>query len=367
MIIESLDIKDFRNIENGHIEFIDGINILAGQNAQGKTNILEAINFCSCFKSRRALKDMQLIRFTRPKAELKLIYAADELKGSIGVCLTDTSKKIVTSNGVKVDRLRDQIGIFKSILFTPDNLTLIKEGPGKRREFMDLALCQMDIKYTDALLKYQKVLRQRNMLLKQAQNNGQISEELLEAWDSMLCKYGGYIAARRHEFIESIDQNIKHIYAEITKKDEKLKIIYLNQFSKEKLSEKQYEQQMIEKFRRMRDKDIEFKMTLCGIQKDDMLILQKGKSMKFFSSQGQIRSAVLALLLAQSEVIYQNSGVYPVLLLDDILSELDRERQRYIFSGAHCRQCIITTCEMMKIRGKGARTYIIKNGTFVRK
>ena len=365
MLIKRIDIKDFRNIQSGHLEFTEGINILAGQNGQGKTNVLEAINFCSCFKSKRALKESQLIRFGQKEAAVELEYASDESIGKIAFKIADSAKKMVESNGLKVDRLRDQIGIFKSILFTPDNLTLIKEGPGKRREFMDYAICQMDIKYTDALLKYQKVLRQRNMLLKQVQSLSQLPAELIDAWDSMLCQYGGYIAARRHEFIESIDQRLKEIYGEITKKDEKLKVIYLNQFSKEKQTAQQYGQQMEIRFKHMRQKDIEFKMTTCGIQKDDMLILQKGKSMKFFSSQGQIRSAVLALLLCQSEVIYENCGAYPVLLLDDILSELDRERQRYIFSGKHYRQCILTTCEMNKIRGKGERTFLVKNGAFV--
>lgn len=349
MIIRSVTLKNFRNIAYEKVYFEKGVNILVGKNGQGKTNILESISFCSFLKSFRAVKEEQLIRFGEAQAVILIEYLNGDNTESIEVTINKDGNKQLKHNGITVQKNRELIGSFLSILFTPDHLNLIKEGPNKRRNFIDMAICSMDIKYTDALLRYQKVLSQRNALLKKEN----IFPELLEVYDEKLAEDGSYIMVARAEYIKNLERFAKTIFSDISKTENKLKLLYINQFVKEVESREQVRQAMIRRYRKTHDTDITLKMTCSGIQKDDILILQNGKSLKYFGSQGQIRSAVLSLILAQADVIHQKFGEYPVIMLDDILSELDRTRQKYIFSGARASQVLVSTCESAKARGKG--------------
>ncbi len=349
MIIRSLILKDFRNIVFEKINFENGVNILVGKNGQGKTNILEAISFCSVLKSFRAAKEEQLIRFGCESARIQIEYLNENNTESIEIIINKNGNKQLKHNGMTVTKNRELIGSFLSILFTPDHLNLIKEGPNKRRSFLDMALCSLDIKYTDSLLRYQKILSQRNALLKK----DNVLPELLEVYDRELAHEGSYIATARARYIESLEKFAKIIFGDISKSQNKLKLLYINQFSKTVENREQIEKLMYERYLRTHQTDIALKMTCSGIQKDDLLILQNGKSLKYFGSQGQIRSAVLSLILAQADVIHEKYGEYPVIILDDILSELDRARQKYIFSGTRATQVLVSTCETQKARGKG--------------
>ncbi len=349
MIIKSVILKNFRNIAYEKVYFEKGVNILVGKNGQGKTNILEAVSFCSYLKSFRAAKEEQLIRFGETQASILIEYLNDNITESIEIVINKDGNKQLKHNGITVLKNRELVGSFLSIIFTPDHLNLIKEGPNKRRNFIDMALCSMDIKYTDSLLRYQKVLSQRNALLKK---DGVIPM-LLDVYDEKLAEEGSYIMVARAEYIKKLEQFAKIIFSDISKSENKLKLLYINQFAKEVTDREQIKEVMINRFKRTRESDITLKMTCSGIQKDDLLILQNGKSLKYFGSQGQIRSAVLSLILAQADVIHDRFGEYPVIILDDILSELDRTRQKYIFSGSRASQVLVSTCESAKARGKG--------------
>ena len=365
MKIRSIKLENFRNFAHETFEFDEGINILAGHNAQGKTNCIEAIYFCSCLKSYRVLREEQLIRFGAEQASITLTYTVNGGEEELKILFQRGKPKEYRHNGLAVARLRDLLGCFQSVIFTPDHLNLIKEGPQKRRNFLDMALCSLDVKYTDYLLNYQKIMKNRNALLRQCKNNYAMAE-MLDVWDEKLAAAGAYIAAARQKYVAELSVYAKEYYSEIAKNSEKLKLIYLNQFTKDAVEEEEYARLFYERLRRMREQDIAMGQTMSGIHKDDILILLAGKSMKFFASQGQIRSAVLAMKLAEAECITHRRGTEPVLLLDDILSELDANRQRFIFKRMEGRQTVLTTCELGKIRKKGDKVFFIKEGKAAR-
>ena len=352
MKILTLTLKNFRNIAFEKINFNDGVNVLVGKNAQGKTNILEAICFCSYLKSFRSCRDEQLIKTGCDSAKITLDYESGGELNKIEIEIFKDRPKELKKNGISVTKNRELIGQFMSIVFTPDHLNLIKEGPNKRRSFLDMALCALDIKYTDSLIKYQKILMQRNALLRKL--DGIKGEDmLLDVYDSRLAKEGSYISFSRAKYLETLEPFARDYYSKISRSDSKLKILYINQFVKNVESREQIESAMLERYRNKRESDIAMKMTGSGIQKDDFLVLSGGKSLKFFGSQGQIRSAVLSLILAQSDVINEKNGVFPVIILDDILSELDRTRRAFIFEGTGNAQCILSTCESQKVKNRG--------------
>jgi DNA replication and repair protein RecF len=365
MKIQSLRLENFRNFKDETFRFCEGTNILAGNNAQGKTNCIEAIYFCSCLKSYRVLKEEQLIRFGSDHAAITLTFREGEREEQMQIRFAPNRPKEFRYNGLVVPRLRDLLGCFHSVIFTPDHLNLIKEGPHKRRNFLDMALCSLDLSYTDQLLNYQKIIKNRNALLRQCKENP-AAADMLEIWDEKLAEAGAYIAKARREYIERLSEFAKGYYSEISSGAEKLKLIYLNQFTKEAATIEEYRQMMKERLFKMRRTDIEMGQTMSGIHKDDILILLSGKSMKFFASQGQIRSAVLAIKLAEAECITAKVGAEPVLLLDDILSELDAKRQKFIFRRMEGRQTILSTCELGKIRKKGDQIFFIKDGAIRR-
>lgn len=348
MKIKSLTLQNFRNIACEKIEWEDGINVLTGKNAQGKTNILEAIHFCSFLKSFRAVREEQLIRFGEQSARILLEYEAGGERNTIEIKIQKDGPKELKRNGLTVFKNREIIGAFLSVLFTPDHLNLIKEGPQKRRSFLDMALCAVNVKYTDALLKYQKILLQKNALLKRASMLG-ADPALLDIYDRRLSEEGAYIGYCRAKYIEQLEPYAKQIFYEISGNSGALKLLYINQFVKTAESEEQLQEEMQKRFLRKRRTDIEAGFTSNGVQKDDLLLLNNGKSLKYFGSQGQIRSAVIALILAQGRVINDLAGVTPVVLLDDILSELDRTRRKYVLDDIKDAQCILTTCETQKV------------------
>ena len=347
MRLNCLTLKNFRNIEFEKIYFENGINVIVGKNAQGKTNILEAIGYCSYLKSFRASRDEQLIRFGCDSAYIKAEFENCGQSCLIEITIFKDRPKLLRLNGIAVTKNRELIGEFLSIIFTPDHLNLIKEGPNRRRAFMDMALCSTDVKYTDALLRYQKVLLQRNALLKK----GCCDATLLSVYDKKLAQEGSYIACARYSYIKRLEPFARDIFSRMSANDGTLKLLYINQFLKDPDDREKTELAMLERFERKRESDIAAGVTGSGIQKDDLLILSGGKSLKYFGSQGQVRSAVLSLIMAQSGVIHEKFGIYPVIILDDIMSELDRSRRKFIYEGIKNTQCIMSTCEASKAKG----------------
>ncbi len=365
MKIRSLRLENFRNFQDETFTFTDGINILAGNNAQGKTNAIEAIYFCTCLKSYRVIREEQLIRFGQEEAAITLNFEINGQEEEMKILFRKNKPKEYRYNGLSVSRLRDLLGCFQSVIFTPDHLELIKEGPQKRRNFLDMALCSLDRIYTDRLLEYQKLLKNRNALLRKAQDSP-VPPELFEVWEEKLAEAGSYIAWCRQNYILELCEFAQKFYREISSGGEKIKLLYLNQFTKDTCEQEEFRALMLQRLARTRQSDIELGQTVSGVHKDDILMLQSGKSMKFFASQGQIRSTVLAIKLAEAECIHQRMGTEPILLLDDILSELDGRRQKFIFQKMDGRQTVLSTCELGKIRQKGDKVFTIKEGKVAR-
>lgn len=345
MKIKSIALKNYRNIEDIFLQFAPGVQVITGENAQGKTNILEAIFLSSTMRSFRAGKEEMLIFYGKESAEIELTFEKNEREQQLRIVLSGESKKVFL-DGRAIGKTRDAIGLFQSVLFTPDHLMMIKGAPGERREFLDMTLCAQSAGYTENLLQYNKALKNRNRLLK-SENPSLLAT--LPTWDEMLAKYGSFIAHARQNYLLQLDEYAAKEYEQISSKREKMKILYLSQFSKEPLSRAEYEQKILETLSQNHERDREKESTTYGIHKDDFMVLLAGKSAKFFASQGQVRSSVLAIKMAEAKLLEINSGHRPVILLDDILSELDPARQDYILSHTFENQCIVTACEPDKL------------------
>ncbi len=345
MKIKKLTLKNYRNIENIDLSFAPGVQVITGENAQGKTNILEAVFLLSTMRSFKAGKEEMLIQYGKNSAEIELVFEKNKREQTLKMELSSDSKKVFL-DGRHLAKMRDAIGIFQSVLFTPDHLMMIKGAPGERREFLDMTLCAQSAGYTENLLQYNKALKNRNRLLK-SENEALLAT--IPMWDELLAKYGSYVAFARQNYLLKLSESAAKEYAAISSDREKMKILYLSQFTKEPISKQEYEQKIRQTLAENIEKDREKESTGYGVHKDDFMTLLAGKSVKFFASQGQVRSCVLAIKMAEAKLLEKNSSHKPVILLDDILSELDPSRQEYILSHTFENQCIVTACEPDKL------------------
>ena len=359
MKIKRITLSNWRNVADLSLSFCEDVQLILGKNAQGKTNILEALSLASTMRSFRTNKEQMLIHYGETEAVIELVFEKNQREQTLRIELQEGLPKKVYLDGRHITRTRDAIGLFSSVLFTPDHLMMIKGAPGERREFLDMALCAASPKYTEDLLQYNKALKNRNRLLK-SENEALLAT--LPVWDELLCRYGSSIAAARSAYIRQLSQQAAEEYARIAVGGEKLKLVYINQFAKEERSQQEYYELMLEQLEKKRPRDIENQSTGMGIHKDDMLALLAGKSAKYFGSQGQIRSCVLAVKMAEAALIYRQSGIRPVILLDDILSELDEGRQEYILQHTFKNQCIVTACEPDKLQRFAENSIYIKGG-----
>ncbi len=339
MIIRSLELADFRNYENLKIDFSSGTNILYGDNAQGKTNILEAIFVSATTKSHKGSKDKEIIRFGKEEAHIRTILEKDAASYRIDMHLRKNKSKGIAIDGQKVKRASDLIGRLNVVFFSPEDLGIIKNGPSERRRFMDMELCQLDHIYLNSLSKYNKLVVERNKVLKDLFEKPENSV-LLDVQDKQLCEYGSVIIKAREKFIKELNEIIGPIHEKLTGGKELLSVYYepnvgLDEFEK-KLSSS-------------RKKDIYAKQTTVGPHKDDFSFVVKrdnseaeGIDIRKFGSQGQQRTASLSLKLSEIEIVKKSKKDNPVLLLDDVLSELDSNRQNYLLNTIGDIQTIIT-------------------------
>ncbi len=346
MKIKTITLKNYRNIEDLSLSFASGVQVITGENAQGKTNILEAIFLSSTMRSFRAGKENMLIRYGKETALIELCFEKNGREQCLRIELGGNESKKVYLDGRRLTRTRDAIGLFQSVLFTPDHLMMIKGAPGERREFLDMTLCAQSPGYTENLLQYNKALKNRNRLLK---TDDPALLATLPMWDELLAKFGAAIAFARQNYILQLDECAAKEYAAISGDREKMKLVYLSPFAKEPVSKEEYRARILETLTANHQRDRENESTTVGVHKDDLLPLLSGKSAKFFASQGQVRSTVLAIKMAEAQLLEQNSGQKPVILLDDILSELDPSRQEYILRHTFENQCIVTACEPDKL------------------
>jgi len=332
MIIKSIELSNFRNYENMQISFDEGINILYGKNAQGKTNILESAYLCATTKSHKGSKDKEMIRFGCEEGHVRCLVEKKEKTFQIDLHLRSIGTKGVAINKMPIKRAVDLFGILNIILFSPEDLNIIKNGPAERRRFIDTELCQLDKVYLDNLTKYNKTLNQRNHLLKEMYYRPDL-KDTLPVWEEQLMEYGKQIIKRRMKFIEDLNEIIVEIHSRITGGKEHIVMKY-----EPSVTEEDYERKLNEN----RDKDYKMASTSVGPHRDDMLFEVDGIDIRKYGSQGQQRTAALSLKLSEIEFVKNTIHDHPILLLDDVLSELDSDRQNYLLNSIHDIQTIIT-------------------------
>jgi len=361
MKIKSIEIENFRNIENLKLDFED-VNIIWGENAQGKTNLIEAIYLFSGSKGFRGARDSQLIKMGEEKSRLKIEFEGSNREQYAEININN--KREASLNGVKKKSpslLSDEI---KAVIFSPVHLNMIKEGPGERRKFVDAALCQIKSNYRNLLKEYNRCLNQRNILLKDLKNNPEL-DSLLYIWNKNCAISGAKIVYQRLKYIEALEPYVKDIFTGISSGNEEIDIKY--QSAQEYIPDiEDIEKKLLRALENNKIQDIMNKSTSTGPHRDDIEILINGISARTYGSQGQQRSCVLALKLAEANLLEQITKKEPIALLDDVMSELDEKRQDYILNNIKNRQVFITCCDKETIlRLKKGKTFHIEKGMLI--
>lgn len=355
MIIKSLELQDFRNYDTMKIDFDSGTNIFYGDNAQGKTNILEAIFMIATTKSHKGSKDQDIIRFGQEEGHIRAYLYKDDITRQIDMHLRKNKSKGIAIDSQKIKKAADLLGLLNVVFFSPEDLNIIKNGPAERRRFLDMELCQLDSFYLYNLNHYNKIINQRNKLLKDLSSNPSL-RDTLSIWDSQLASFGGKIIERRSLFINQLNEIIREIHSKLSGGKECISIQY----------EKNAESEELEtKINKSRDRDIYLKQTTVGPHRDDIAFMVNDIDIRKFGSQGQQRTAALSLKLSEIELVKKSIHDTPVLLLDDVLSELDSSRQNYLLNQIGNIQTIITCTgldEFVKNRFEINKVFHVVNG-----
>ena len=342
MYINELHFINFRNYEKLDLNLCNGLNIFTGDNAQGKTNVLEGIYYCSLAKSHRTSKDKELIKWDNDSAYVSINVVRTRLNKKIEIKIFKEGKKGAKINTIKINKISDLIGVFNVVMFSPEDLVIIKGSPASRRKLLDMELCQLNPKYYYNLVQYNKVLNERNTLLRRFKD---VDLSIIEIYDTQLSEFGAYIIKERFKYIDKLNQKGKIIHSEITSQEEEIEFKYISEVkhldnAKEELF------RLLEESRRS---DIERRTTLNGPHREDFNVYINGVNARNFGSQGQQRTSVLTIKFSSMEIIKDLTGEYPVLLLDDVLSELDTKRRKYILNAVQRMQTIISCTGMEEI------------------
>lgn len=362
MIIKSFKAKNFRNIESCKLEFSDGTNLLLGKNAQGKTNAVEGIYLFARGKSFRRGDERELVRFGSEGFSVSVEYEDKDGVSTLEYAVFGRERRR-KKNGYRISRASEMIGSFRAVLFCPDDLTLVKGGPEERRDFLNVAIAQCYPEYLSVYSDYKKALENRNYILKNASKGLYFDEGELTAWSESLSEYASYIYLRRKDYIKKLEVYAKDFMNKISDGEEELSMSYKSDISKDfDFAERE---RVKEKYKRVFSENIAREkgagITLFGPHREDILIKINGNDARLYSSQGQQRSIVLSLKMAEGEVSRELYSEYPVFLFDDVLSELDDRRQNFVLSGLSGRQIIITSCEMLRVAG---RVTMVEGGRF---
>jgi len=355
MIIKSIELSNFRNYKNLNIQFNHGTNILYGDNAQGKTNILEAAYFSGTTKSHKGSKDKEVIHFDCEEGHIRTIVLKNEKEYQIDMHLRKRGSKGVAINKIPIKKASELFGILNIVFFSPEDLNIIKNGPAERRRFLDLELCQLDKLYLSDLSRYNKILIQRNKLLKDIHFRPDLIETL-PIWDAQLIETGKRIIKRRKFFIEELNEIIGQIHSNISGGKEHLILKY-----EPNIDEIFFEDELL----KAKQKDLKLCQTTVGPHRDDMLFSVNDIDIRKYGSQGQQRTSALSLKLAEIEIVKKSIHNTPVLLLDDVLSELDSNRQNYLLNSISDIQTIITCTgleEFVKNRFHINKVFRVVNG-----
>lgn len=356
MIVKNISYTNFRNIEGARISFDPGINLLYGDNAQGKTNALEGVYLFARGRSHRTAKEKDFILHGRDFACLTLEFEDVRRTQRLDVRYLRSGRKFLKKNGMPVKKSSEFIGNFRAVIFCPEYLSIVRDGPSERRAFMDGGLCQLDPVYLAALQKYNCALMQRNKLLANCRFDPNPFLLTGELWAEQMAQSGEIISFKRAEYMEQIEKEVKTLFFEMTAGAEEPTLCYK--------SPKKAEEFMA-LFESAKEREMKNGCTLVGVHKDDVEILLDGRPARIFGSQGQQRSIAVAMKLAEGSISAKITGEYPVFLLDDVLSELDDKRKRFVLSGLEGRQVIITCCDEKDAeRIAGGRVIRVEKGQY---
>lgn len=360
MKIQSLSISNFRNYQNLKIDFDDKVNIFIGKNAQGKTNLLESIYYCCIGKSFKSSKDKELIKWGEENGFIKLVANKKYRDAQVEVRFSNSQKKEIKINGLPIRKIGDLIGEINIVFFSPQELKLVRESPDERRRFMDIDISQNNKRYFYQLGRYEKILANRNKLLKNS-SSIDVVKETVDIWDRALITSAKLIAFERQKFVEQILPYAQKAHSYISGGKEELNLKYVCGcgIALDENFEKNFEKLL----RKNLEKDFKLGYTSLGVHRDDIDIFLNGVEVKSFGSQGQQRTVGLALKLAELENMFNINGEYPILLLDDVFSELDLDRQRRLLKFVDRTQTFITCTDEKEIAGK---LYHIENGKMIK-
>ncbi len=355
MIIKSLELQNFRNYNTLQLDFDNGTNIFYGDNAQGKTNILEAIFMTATTKSHKGSKDQDIIQFSHEEAHIRSYLFKEKITRQIDMHLRKGKTKGIAIDSQRIKKAADLMGLLNVVFFSPEDLSIIKNGPAERRRFIDMELCQLDSFYLYNLNHYNKIVNQRNKLLKDLSMKPGL-KETLSIWDSQLVSFGAKVIERREIFISQLCDIISELHAKLSGGKEKIRILY----------EKNVEiDDFEERLKKSQEKDIILKQSTVGPHRDDIIFIVNDIDIRRFGSQGQQRTAALSLKLSEIELVKKSIKDTPVLLLDDVLSELDSNRQNYLLNSIGAIQTIITCTgldEFVKNRFEINKIFKVVNG-----
>ena len=351
MYIDKIKLNNFRNYSEQEIVLDKNINIFYGNNAQGKTNIIESIYLCAIGKSYRTNKDKEIIKLNEPYSKVEINFNKKDRDGKIKVEISD--KKIISINDIKAKKMSEVLGNINIVLFNPDDINIFKEGPSKRRRILDVMISQLRPAYVYNLNMYLKTLEQRNNYLKQIKYDNK-SEEMLEIWETKLADYAEVIYLYRKEFVEKLKEKIVDIHKKITDNKEKIKIEYISDFEKK--------EQFIKLLEKNRKLDIIKGYTGKGIHRDDLKLYINDKDIEIYGSQGQHRSSILSIKLSELEIIKDEVDENPILLLDDFMSELDKERRENFLEDVKDTQIIITCTDKLELKNENKSIFYVENG-----
>jgi len=364
MYVSSLTLQNYRNYDKLSILLHPGLNIFFGDNAQGKTNIIESIYLCGTGRSHRTFREKEMIYWQRDRGYVKAEINKKDFVTTIEINLISGSSKYVKVGNVKINRLSELLGNLNVVLFSPEDLKLVKEGPIFRRRFLDIEISQVKPGYFYNLNQYNKVLMQRNNLLKSIKYDNSLLKTL-DVWDEQLSQYGSYIVNYRMEFVKKISILAKLIHRKITDGNEEFDVLYSTDF-KESMNREDIKIGIYKNLLKNRQKDILRGTTSSGPHRDDMDFYINNIDVKAFGSQGQQRTAALSLKLSELEFIKSECSEYPVLLLDDVLSELDTTRQKYLLDSLKNVQTILTCTsinDIAEFRKEDRFLFQVKAGT----
>ena len=364
MIIKRFSATSFRNIEKCDITFTPGLNLLHGKNAQGKTNALEGIYIFSRGKSFRAREDGELVGFGKDGFHIRIDYEDKAGEGTLEYSLFGKERQR-KKNGYKLKGVSEMLGSFRSVLFYPDNLEIVKGGPEERRSFLNIAISQCYPSYIKCYSDYKKALENRNCLFKFMAKGLFVDPRELESWSYSMADYASYIYLMRAEYVKRLLPYAERILSDISSGGEKIELLYDSDIEGGGLTREAVRERYCRLFSENRERECAAGVSLFGPHRDDLKIKISGLDSRLYASQGQQRSVVLALKLAEGEVLREMTGEYPVYLFDDVLSELDERRREYVLSALSDRQIIITSCESEEYARFGANIIEVSGGEYV--